>query len=195
VAGVVLAAGLARRMGRSKLTLPWGSRTIIEHVVRTLLAAGCAPVVVVTGGWRAAVEDAVAHLPVRCVFNPAHADGSMTRSLQVGLRALEPQAALRAALVALGDQPGIPVVVVRRLLRAWAQEPDAVWHPEHGGRRGHPWVLPRRAWPALLAWPPDAPVRDFLRGLDLPQRRLPVATPAIHRDVDTPADYAAQRPT
>ncbi len=35
-AAIVLAAGLSRRMGRFKLTLPWGNRTVIGQVVATL---------------------------------------------------------------------------------------------------------------------------------------------------------------
>ncbi len=189
---MVLAAGLARRMRGPKLVFRWGRTTVIGRVVTTLLEAGCAPVVVVTGGWRAQVEAALAHLPVRCVHNPHHRDGSMTRSLQCGLALLQAEPGPQAALVALGDQPAIPPQVPRALLQAWPTAPQAVWQPEHRGRAGHPWLLPRRWWPALLAWPAERPLRAFLR--TLPRRRLPVDTSAIHRDLDTIDDYLAQRP-
>ncbi len=182
-------------MGCSKLTLPWGTETVIERVVRTLLTAGCAPVVVVTGGWRAEVEAALRDWPVRCVYNAAHADGAMLRSLQHGLAALDAEPQVAATLVALGDQPLIPASVPRALTAAWRRAPQALWHPVHRGRRGHPWLLPRTYWPALLAQPPTRPLRAALQRLSAPQRRLPVPTPAIHWDLDTPADYAAQRPS
>ena len=38
VAAVIVAAGLSRRMGTFKLTLPWGPTTVIEAVVETLSA-------------------------------------------------------------------------------------------------------------------------------------------------------------
>src|SRR3989338_3011066 len=36
VTGVILAGGESRRMGRDKAHLPWGDRTLIEHIVDTL---------------------------------------------------------------------------------------------------------------------------------------------------------------
>ena len=181
-------------MGCSKLTLPWGDETVIARVVGTLLRAGCAPVVVVTGGWRDEVEAALAHLPVRCVPNPAYHDGAMLRSLQCGLAALAEEPHLGATLVALGDQPAVPEAVPRALRRAWATAPEALWHPTCAGRRGHPWVLPRDYWAALRFQPPTRPLRDALRDLNAPRRTLPVDTPAILQDLDTPEDYARLRP-
>ena len=49
LAGVVLAAGESRRMGRPKQLLPFGERTILERVVDTLLTAGVGEVIVVLG--------------------------------------------------------------------------------------------------------------------------------------------------
>ena len=47
VVGVVLAAGESRRMGRLKALLPFGPRTVIEHVLQPLLQADLAAVAVV----------------------------------------------------------------------------------------------------------------------------------------------------
>ena len=40
IAAIVLAAGLSRRMGRPKLSLPWRDTTVIGQVVSVLSAAG-----------------------------------------------------------------------------------------------------------------------------------------------------------
>ena len=47
IAAVVLAAGLSRRMGRPKMTLPWGETTVIGQVVQVLDQAGVDEIVVV----------------------------------------------------------------------------------------------------------------------------------------------------
>ncbi|MCP1727283.1 molybdopterin-guanine dinucleotide biosynthesis protein A [Natronospira proteinivora] len=45
-AGLVLAGGASSRMGRDKAALPWRGRTLLDHAVQTLDAAGAAPVLV-----------------------------------------------------------------------------------------------------------------------------------------------------
>ena len=47
--GLVLAAGMARRMGSTKQLLPFGDRTVLQTVVDTLHGADLAGVVVVLG--------------------------------------------------------------------------------------------------------------------------------------------------
>ena len=49
IAGIVLAAGRARRMGRDKRLVPIGGVPMVVLAVRAALEAGLDPVVVVTG--------------------------------------------------------------------------------------------------------------------------------------------------
>lgn len=49
IAGMLLAAGAASRMGQSKLLLLWKGEALICHVVWTALLSELAPVIVVTG--------------------------------------------------------------------------------------------------------------------------------------------------
>ena len=119
IAGVVLAAGLSRRMGQPKMVLPWGDHTVVAQVVSVLMTAGVGPIFVVTGGARLEVEAALAGLPVQFAFNPDFADGEMVHSLQAGLRALP--ASCEAVLMALGDQPQIQTGVVVALMGAYRE--------------------------------------------------------------------------
>src|SRR5207245_3833202 len=47
--GLIPAAGKSRRMGRPKLTLPLGERTVIEHVISAVLEGGVDNVLVIVG--------------------------------------------------------------------------------------------------------------------------------------------------
>ena len=49
VFALVPAAGFSRRMGRPKLGLPLGERTVLEHVVAALRQGGAEHVLVVVG--------------------------------------------------------------------------------------------------------------------------------------------------
>ncbi|HPH95159.1 MAG TPA: nucleotidyltransferase family protein [Anaerolineaceae bacterium] len=191
IGAVVLAAGLSQRMGRPKMILPWGSSTVIGQVVDVLIQSGSMPVVVVTGGWQAEVEQALQGKLVQMVFNPDYANGEMLCSLQEGLRSLP--AACEAALLALGDQPQIDPTTVRALLGAYRQKPAPVVMPSYQMRRGHPWLLRRDTWPEIWSLKPPQTLRDFLTKYKDAIQYVVVDTPLILEDMDTPEDYERLR--
>ena len=192
LAGVVLAAGHSRRMGLSKLTLPWTEgRTIIEAVVAALRGGGLRRILVVVGGDRQEVEAAVARSQVELVENPSFAEGEMLSSIQAGLRALGDLPA--AALITPGDLPAMRPATVQAVVKAWETARDAICAPAYGGRRGHPVLLPRRVWPEVLALPSGQSLRDYLRLRIDDIQVVEVDDPGIHADVDTPQDYRATR--
>jgi len=188
IAAVVLAAGEASRMGRSKLDLRAGGRSILARLVGMLLEAGASHVVVVTGGHRAAVEAALKGLPVEFVHNPAFREAGMLGSLQAGLRALRGGAA-EAALIAPGDYPSVRAETVRALIAAWAEAPESIVVPSYSMRRGHPILVPAADWPAILALRPGETLRDHLRREAARVRHVVVDDPGVRFDVDTPEDY------
>lgn len=192
IAAVVLAAGLSRRMGRPKLPLPWGEKTVIEKVVQSVLDGGVEQVLVVTGGARQEVEAALDRWPVQFVFNPHYADQEMLVSLQIGLRALGGD--IVAALVCLGDQPQIQAEVVRKIYEAYQQDQSAIVVPSYHMRRGHPWLLPREHWNEVLALPAESNLRAYLQTNAGIIHYVVVDTPSILADLDTPQDYQAKTP-
>ena len=103
VAGLVLAAGSSRRMGRNKLLLDVDGEPMLRRAVRRALAADLRPVVVVVGHDAAAVRKKLTGLDCRSVTNPHYRRG-MNRSLWAGLAALPADTA--AVVVLLGDKIG-----------------------------------------------------------------------------------------
>ena len=110
---VILAAGSSRRMGSQKLLLPFGQNTIIGTVIDNVLNSSVENVMVVLGANQEKVRDAIGNLPVRFCYNKEHEKG-MLSSVICGIRAL-PQEAV-AALIFLGDQPGIPPAVTNKVI-------------------------------------------------------------------------------
>lgn len=193
VTGVVLAAGLSARMGEAKLLLPWGEgSTIIRETVVGALAAGLPELIVVTGAWQAEVEAQLVGLPVRTVHNPNYLEGEMISSLQAALRAASSES--EAVLVFLGDQPAIEPPAVQAVLAAYAQGCGQAVMPAYQGRRGHPVLFDRALWDGLLALPPGRAPRDLLREREAGVCEVPVDTPSVLLDIDTPDDYARAKP-
>ncbi|GAA2078700.1 nucleotidyltransferase family protein [Aeromicrobium halocynthiae] len=147
VAGLVLAAGEGRRMGRPKALVTTDGTPWLARAVDVLRDAGCAPVVVVLG---AASEQARALVPddVAVVVAPDFASGA-SASLRAGLAALGGSTAW-GALVHLVDLPDVGPDVARRVLGA-ATGPSALARAVHDGTPGHPVLIGRDHWAPVAA--------------------------------------------
>jgi molybdenum cofactor cytidylyltransferase len=126
------------------------------------------------------------------VFNPRFESDEMTWSLQTGLAAMPED--VEAALVVLGDQPQIEPRVVEAVLAAYRQAGPVLVVPSYEMRRGHPWLVSRALWPAILALQPPQTLRDWLNASAAQIHYLVVDTPSVLRDLDTPDDYERERP-
>lgn len=192
LAGVILAAGASRRMGRPKPLLRLDGRTYLERVVACLDAARVSPVRVVLGCRASELVPRVPDpaLPVVC---EAWAAGMLV-SLQTGVRALREDAPEAAgALVALCDMPRIAPSTVEALVAAFVARRPPVAVPTHGDRRGHPVIFARRLWPQLLEAPADATPRTIVERHRDELLEVAVDDPWILRDADTPRQHRAMQ--
>jgi molybdenum cofactor cytidylyltransferase len=185
IAGIVLAAGFARRMGRPKLLLDFRGKPIVRWAVEALVGH-VEDLVVVTGLEEDGVRTALAGLAVRFARNPRPHDGQGS-SIAVGVTALKPWT--RAALVALGDQPRVPGDVVPALLEAWRRTGKEIVAPAYRGIQGTPVLFGAGVFAELTGLTGDAGAKGVVGAR--PERaelvRFDVAMPA---DIDTPEDYA-----
>jgi molybdenum cofactor cytidylyltransferase len=184
--GLVLAAGAGSRFGGGKLLASVGGRPILQHVLDALAAAGIGEVIVVLGGDARAVEAAIAWRSERRVVNPAPERG-LSSSLHVGFDAV-PEGA-DAVIVALGDQPLVPVDTIRTLMTTAVTRGRPIVVPVFEVEQGRNPVLLRRAAFGLVA------ETDGDRGLGPviaahPELVTEVATRGDNPDVDTLDDLA-----
>jgi molybdenum cofactor cytidylyltransferase len=185
IAGIVLAAGLARRMGRQKLLLEIGGKTVVRWSVEVVLPH-VGDLVVVTGGDDAGVRTALDGLAVRFAVNPRPEAGQGS-SIAVGIAALAPGTS--AALIALGDQPRLPNGVIAALLRAREQTGQAVVAPVYRGVQGTPVLFGAEVFGELAALDGDAGARAVVQARPARVARVSIDAP-MPPDVDTPEDYA-----
>jgi len=120
----------------------------LERATTLLLDAGCAPVIVVLG---AAADEARAMLPADprvSVVVAEQWERGLSASLAAGLRAAARTDAASTA-VTLVDLPTLGLAAVERVLQP---EPgvDTLRQASWGGRPGHPVVIGRAHWAALL---------------------------------------------
>jgi len=193
---VVPAAGKSTRMGRPKLTLPLGSRTVLEHVVTALHAGGLEQVLVVVGPQGTELAK-LARTAGALVCELAEETADMRATVEAGLCCLEQQfnpAPEADWLLAPADHPTLDAAVVRRLREARAQHPEAsVIVPTFGGKRGHPTLLAWKHVAGIRALPSGVGLNVYLRQQAAATLELAVATATVLCDLDTPEDYERLR--
>lgn len=187
ITAVVLAAGAARRFGSQKLLAPLLGRPLVRWTVERVLASAVDQVLVVGGREGAGVRDALSGLAVDFVFNPHYADG-LSSSLRAGVEALAPHA--DAALVVLGDQPGLEVEVVDRVVAAYRAGGRPIVAARYRGQPGHPVLFARPVFPELLEVRGDRGARAVIERDPCRVEWIDHAH-AAPPDVDTPEEHAA----
>jgi molybdenum cofactor cytidylyltransferase len=192
LAGVILAAGRSTRMGGpNKLLLPVDGQPMVRHAAEQAIAAGLAPVLVVTGHQAEEVRAALAGLPVLFVHNPDFAQGLST-SVRAGISAVPPEAA--GAMVVLGDMPRVGADVIGALIAAFSPDMGAcAVVPVVGGKRGNPVLWSRGFFPALATLEGDAGARHVIGAHPDRVIEVPVEAEGVLLDVDTPDALAELR--
>ena len=185
VAGLVLAAGGSRRLGRPKQLLPYNGSTLLDHTVATARACEFDQLLVAVGGEADKVRSRVDLTGSDVVVNPGFGTGCSS-SIAVAMEALDP--ATTVLVLMLGDQPGVVPATVRVLLAARGDAPIAVCRYEDG--RGHPFAFGREVFDDLCGLHGDKAVWRMLDERANDVAEVPVAG-RVPLDVDTWADYEA----
>jgi len=185
---IVLAAGLATRMGVVKPLTPIEGEPALEVIVRRIREAGIARPIVVLGSPSAAqIKEAIDLRECVVVDNDVPEVG-MSHSLRLGLDAL-PDAA-DGVLVFHADMPFVQAKTIRAVLRA-ADRGAVIAAPLFGNRRGFPVFFHRvhiRGLRETLSG--DVGGRTYIEGRRKDLTTVAVDDPGCVYDVDRPSDLA-----
>ena len=183
---IVLAAGESRRMGRPKLLLPYGDKTIIETVVQNVVSSRADGAVVVLGGHGQEIEEKVRSFAVKRVINRRYQEG-MLSSVKRGLLALP--ASARAAVFILADQPEVASSVIDLMIEVYCREKKGIVLPVYRKKRGHPLLIDLKYRREIESLSPDIGLRGLLREHRDDILEVRVSSPAVLKDIDNPDDY------
>ncbi len=189
VAGILLAAGAATRMGRNKLLLDLGGETVLRRAARRAVEAGLDPVLVVLGHEEERARAEIGGLACRAVPNADHARGINT-SLSAGVREVPPEAA--AAVVLLADMPLVDADMIRAVVARWRRGEAPLVTARYGEVTAPPTLYDRALLAELCGGEGEGRGRDTVRRhagrvafVDFPASAL--------ADLDAPEDLERAR--
>lgn len=186
VAAIVLAAGSSRRFGaENKLLATVDGKPVLQHVLDRITPLALARKIVVVKPDDEAVVSLVDRAGFDVVENAAAVSG-MGSSIAAGIRACSD---VDGAFLMLGDMPYVQQATWRQLLAAFHDHADkTVIAPTYRGQRGHPVLLRRRHFDALMALDEDMGAKTIIAANPASLLGVPVNDAGILSDVDVPED-------
>jgi molybdenum cofactor cytidylyltransferase len=188
ISAIVLAAGESRRMGRPKQMLAWQGKTLLRHVLESLINSNADEIILVLGHEAEAIRKGLSEFQIKVVINPDYKQG-MASSLRQGLLAMDPGS--EAFLVLLADQPGIGPDIINRMIREYKQANPkrGIVRPVYRGLRGHPVLIGIQYLQEARQLQGDVGARQIL--IDHPDDilEIDVDQDAVLKDIDTPEEY------
>jgi molybdenum cofactor cytidylyltransferase len=179
-------------MGRPKPLLPWGTTTVIGHLLRIWQQTGAAQIGVVC----AARDDAL-HAELDRLHFPREQrilNDDPSRGMFSSVRCAAEWHGWRTSIthwaVVLGDQPHLSGETLSALVAFAAQHRQSICQASHRGRPRHPVLVPKPLW-QTLAGSTHATLKDFLEAYREARALIEINDPGLDLDIDRPADYEA----
>lgn len=186
IGAVVLMAGRSSRMKEgNKLLMPLGDsgNSVAEQTLQSIVQAGYAPIVVVTGYEADAIRERLNRFDVQWIHNFQYEEG-MGTSIARAFDTIE-DLHWDGALIALGDMPFVSVETLSLLRTHFVQNPHQIIAPRRNERRGQPVIFPVHFFGDLRRCSGDVGGKWIVNANF---ERLSVVTvddEGIHWDVDT----------
>ena len=192
VSAILLGAGESKRMGRDKLVLPWGKKTVLSHCLEILLRSKTREVVVVARSRNEELEEKINAYPafmrkkIKVVVNPDY-PGGMSSSIRMGLKSLDSKT--EGVLIALGDQPLLKASTINALIGAFLRRKRKIAVPFYHNQRGNPVLFGRGYIRDLMRLRGDTGGRAIIENHPEEIVRVRTRSEAVIRDMDTWGEY------
>jgi CTP:molybdopterin cytidylyltransferase MocA len=189
--GLILAAGMSRRMKEFKPLMPIGDRTMIRWTIDGMLDAGVGAAVLVLGYRGAELEAHLSGLPqydgkLTFVYNQAYEHTEMLDSVKLGIPRLGD---CDGFFLVPGDMPAIRSETYRMLMEAKEHTSARVIFPTLDGFRKHPPLIDRSCADDILRFRGQGGLRELWQQYGDELLEVPIADRGCGMDADERADY------
>jgi len=185
ITGIILASGFSKRMQQEKLLLPVKNIPLIERVIRAARQSLLDEIILVYQHEQ--VKAVAERFRIKTILNTAASEGQ-SAAVRLGVRSVRPDA--QAFMFLVGDQPYLTPDVINRLTAVWRQNRESIIVPVYNDRPGNPVIFPAQLREELLALQGDSGGRMLIQKMPDRVCPVPVRSPSVGIDIDTPEDYA-----
>lgn len=197
ILAAVLAAGTSSRMGKNKLALPWGKRTVLEATMRLVDSYAFDKKMIVLGyerdfwfdKWQTDLQNNSFDWEI--VENPIYEQGQGTSVAKVGEH-LCLNFALRdyeGVMFFLGDEPLLEEETICQLIEVWENNKDKIIVPVYEDKRGNPTIFPKWTFSELMKLNSDEGPRSMIENNPQNVIFVDVEDRGIVVDLDTEEAY------
>lgn len=191
VSAIILAAGESKRMaGKNKLLLPFGQKTLIEHIVDTVLCSYVGEAIVVLGFEADRVREVLQDRKVKFVQNDNYQEG-MTTSIHAGVRVASSD--VNGIMICLSDLPLIESGELNHLIQAFekalGENNRPIVVPVFDGQRGNPVIFSVHYKGDILAHKGLMGCKGVVKQNPDQVLEVEMNTDHVLTDIDTMEDY------
>ena len=212
IAGLIIAGGYSSRMGDFKPLLPVKGKPLIQDRILSMAKADISPIFVVTGHRKdeleAIIEDIKSQISpeiqVAIVYNPDYDKGMFT-SIKAGVEIISEYSekasektikkasveAINGIILLPVDYPLINESHYKKLYEAWLSKPEDFAVPCYYGKKGHPLLIPMRAWDEIISYMGNKGLKGITNEYEDRDEilRVEMNDERVLLDMDTPKDY------
>lgn len=182
IGGIILAAGMSKRMNDFKPLLPFKDTTIIKHIVSLMKDAGILDILVITGYKSEMIIDHLKNEGVRFLKNEQYAATQMLDSIKLAIKAMED---FDSVLIMPCDVPAISLDTYLKVINTDGQIVRTIYE----NRPGHPIKIRKDAYSAILNYDKEGGLRGAMENSGLQIADLVVDDGGVWKDVDTFDEY------
>ncbi|WP_134698742.1 NTP transferase domain-containing protein [Ammoniphilus sp. YIM 78166] len=191
IGALILAAGMATRMGQPKQLIPLDEKPLFRYSVDAAVSAGLKPIILVGGKHVKELRQHVTDIEDIEVIENEKFQTGMASSLKVGIKALTGQA--DAVVVFLADQPFVHPVVVQKILEIYEfdqKEGVRIIRPVYAGVAGHPVLFDADLFGEFENIQGDEGGKSIIKKHQSHLKAIPFESFEWGMDADTPEDLA-----
>lgn len=186
VSGIILAAGTASRMGRTKQLLAFQRTTLLGQVILNAKQSLIDEIIVVLGHHADDIRNKTNLKDTITIFNPDFKKGQST-SLIAGIKSVASDS--DAAMFLLADQPFVASNTINALICAFKSSTASIGIPYYKNKQGNPVIVSKSMFSRIHTLTRDIGARALFQAYKDQILKIPVSDPSILADVDTIADY------
>ena len=191
IAGIILAAGASKRMGRLKQLLPVGEFNLIEVVLQEAFQSFLSSVILVLGHKSETIKRNIRpslldHQKLKIIDNPGYKNG-MSTSIILSLKIVEEE--YDQVMFLLSDMPFLSASIINHLIKGYCDSSSDLCALKIKERRSLPVIVSRKYYPEIHRLKGDIGARDlFVKYAD---EVALIEAPEGYQDfdLDTPEDY------